>query len=351
MVPAQDSEGNNDYLLLDYLDGSYKHQTPCVSGDIKVHRFNYDIYIDVMRDNYWTNNIKIHEAFEKSFLEFVVGDDYKHLKEEALLAAIQAFLLAKSLNGKHNLKEYYSVKQESMGFFGKIKSFFNSKESKKYVSYQNLEDYFKEITNFELTNDENTVRQGSKIIKEKIQEMARVNYKESCRRKNEKQKIFAENNTPSKIIRKYLDRKDIIAEEFEYRELYLVHVCKQEIPKEIHSDFKLDEICYEKMPVVVNDGSLMFADRKNYLSHYSSKRSCNSLMSIKNLIGAYHEFEMDLYDAATNALMERVSYVFTRLSTGWFGHTLQKYKFYICIGAVFLFVFGTTIALVVGYIY
>uniref|UniRef100_A0A0N5C247 MIR domain-containing protein n=1 Tax=Strongyloides papillosus TaxID=174720 RepID=A0A0N5C247_STREA len=349
MVPAQDSEGNNDHLLLDYLDGNFRHQTPCVSGDVKVHRFNYDIYIDVMRDNYWTNNIKIHEAFEKSFLEFVVGDDYKHLSEEALLTATQAFLLAKSLNGKHNLKEYYSVKQESMGFFGKIKSFFNSKESKKYVSYQKLEDYFKEMTNFEITNDGEIIRQGSEIIKKKIQEFAKVNYKESCRRKNEKQRIFSENGTPNQIIRKYLDRKDIIAEEIEYKEVYLVHVCKQEKPKEIHSDFKLDEICYEKMPVVLNDESLMFADRKNYLSHFSSKRSCSSLFSIKNLKSPYHKAEMDLYDSTTNAFMERVSYVFARLSTGWFGHTLQKYKFYICIGAVFLFVFGTTIALAVGY--
>uniref|UniRef100_A0A0N5B5K5 Pv-fam-d protein n=1 Tax=Strongyloides papillosus TaxID=174720 RepID=A0A0N5B5K5_STREA len=349
LVPIQNSEGNNDFLLLDYLDGIYKHQPSCLSGDTKYHRFNYDIYIDVMRDNFWTNNITIHKAFEKSFLEFVVGNNYEHFSDEALFASIEAFLFAKCLNGKHTLKEYYGINEEPHSLIESIKGLFESEKSKKYLSYKNLEHYFYEITQFNLTNDEAIISQGSKIIKDKIQSMAKLNYKETCKLKNEKRKIFAENATPSQIIREYLDRKDILAEEIEVNELYLVHVCKQENPKEIHSDFKLDEICYEKMPVVLEDGSLMFADRKHYLYHYSSKRSCTSLFNIKSLIYAYHEAEMDVYDSVTNALMERVSFIFSRVSTGRFGHSLQKHKFYFIIGAVFIFVFGTTVLLVVSY--
>uniref|UniRef100_A0A0K0FG04 Uncharacterized protein n=1 Tax=Strongyloides venezuelensis TaxID=75913 RepID=A0A0K0FG04_STRVS len=113
-----------------------------------------------MRDNFWNDNIMIHKAFEKSFLESVVGNNYEHFSDEALFASIKAFLLAKCLNGKHTIKEYYGMNEESHNFFEEIKCLFSSEKSKKYLSYKNLEHYFFEITQFNLTNGEAITSQG-----------------------------------------------------------------------------------------------------------------------------------------------------------------------------------------------
>uniref|UniRef100_A0A0K0FG03 Glia maturation factor gamma n=1 Tax=Strongyloides venezuelensis TaxID=75913 RepID=A0A0K0FG03_STRVS len=76
--------------------------------------------------------------------------------------------------------------------------------------------------------------------------MVKSNYNETCKFKIEKRKVVAEHATPSQIDRECLNRKDILAEKIEVNELYLVHVCEQENPKEIHSDFQLDEVVMKK---------------------------------------------------------------------------------------------------------
>uniref|UniRef100_A0AAF5DE15 Uncharacterized protein n=1 Tax=Strongyloides stercoralis TaxID=6248 RepID=A0AAF5DE15_STRER len=99
-------------------------------------------------------------------------------------------------------------------------------------------------------------------------------FKKACERNQEEFNAIRRTMDPSEKARILLNRKDIRASLHEG--FFWIQQCEHVHPQSIFTDYKYNNTCYTRMPIIVN-GVLKFLDRDGYVFEYSIGHRCTQL--------------------------------------------------------------------------
>uniref|UniRef100_A0AAF5DNX2 Uncharacterized protein n=1 Tax=Strongyloides stercoralis TaxID=6248 RepID=A0AAF5DNX2_STRER len=322
-------------LLMDYIETNNYNIPSCIPKDKKYFHFNYNIFVDVEKNFEWKNiNVSTERLIEKSFTEIINLYHRNELNKNFLLLGIESFLLVKSQTMKDIFnKNYYTTEspRKFIKFFKKV--FGTDSETKNELDFSNTVNTFKEVTNVALSNklagNKESYYKAMEKIKSRINELGEMYYKEACNTRNEKIKRFNDKGTSDEKVRQFLGREGIKAQEFEPNRKYIISQCKEVIPKMIYEQRNIKNICYKLKPVIVGRSLLMFADKKNYLHHFSESRICHSLIDYDYVMETFDDIKMGFIESCFNNIFRGINSTFKGLSMGWISHYFFRYQNYV----------------------
>uniref|UniRef100_A0AAF5I338 Peptidase A2 domain-containing protein n=1 Tax=Strongyloides stercoralis TaxID=6248 RepID=A0AAF5I338_STRER len=112
------------------------------------------------------------------------------------------------------------------------------------------------------------------VIYSLIQKNIIPKFKKACERNQEEFNAIRRTMDPSEKARILLNRKDIRASLHEG--FFWIQQCEHVHPQSIFTDYKYNNTCYTRMPIIVN-GVLKFLDRDGYVFEYSIGHRCTQL--------------------------------------------------------------------------
>uniref|UniRef100_A0AAF5DMV0 Uncharacterized protein n=1 Tax=Strongyloides stercoralis TaxID=6248 RepID=A0AAF5DMV0_STRER len=278
-------------LLLDYIESDNYNIPACIPKNKKYYQFNYNIFVDVEKNFEWKNvNTNKERLIEKSSTEIISFHYNNELNKNVLLLGMESFI-----------------------------------ETKYELDFSNIATTFKLVTDITLSNElvenKESYNKAAGKIKSRIDELGEMLYKEACNTRNEKIKHFNDKETSDEKVRQFLGREGIKAQEFEQNRKYIISQCEEVIPKMIYEKRSIDNICYKLKPVIIGRSTLMFADEKNYLHHFSESRTCHSLIDFDHVLETFDHIRMGFIETCFNSIFGGINSTFEGLSMGWINST------------------------------
>uniref|UniRef100_A0A0K0EBL9 SopA domain-containing protein n=1 Tax=Strongyloides stercoralis TaxID=6248 RepID=A0A0K0EBL9_STRER len=205
----------------------------------------------------------------------------------------------------------------------------SSNNSLNSIKYINMSDSFKDLTLLPLNNNEVNLQWGFEILQNLTNDLANDFFKYLCNEQNKRLNNLIHSFTPEEKVRTYLRRKDVTSLGKNDFGDYIVEICKKMKAEIIFSDHKIDNVCYNYLPIKTINGEIMFVDDNNYAHHYSESKICSGIITdevLKGNIFDYNEDDKLFYEMFVNWVMKKLHLYDKRIKIGWWNFSLLKFK-------------------------
>uniref|UniRef100_A0AAF5DKB4 Uncharacterized protein n=1 Tax=Strongyloides stercoralis TaxID=6248 RepID=A0AAF5DKB4_STRER len=294
----QGSNSISNQLLTYNKNHKFFNYPDCLQRNKLYYKFENDLYIDVDKEGFWTNEKINPKHFDNHVLNLF----------ESKNLSVNAFILG--------VEVYLNINPHAIQLIG-------------YHKEATLSNYYEAFTKLPLNDNEVNIQIGMQALKEANNKVASKIFKKLCEKKNENLKNLMHIHTPEEKVRAYLERNDVTyLGKNEFGE-YIVEICKRTEGEVIYSNHQVGNICFNYLPVKTKNGKLMFSDNDNYLHHFSESKKCGEVVSeetFQNNFSYYEDKGDSFYEMFSNWIMKKLHLYDRTIKLGWWSFRLQKFK-------------------------